>query len=219
MAIQEAQLKAKSKGAQLALIPGEDLTPYRDASDELLLALKRGAAHLAAGYGGVPAAPVERGGLDEFVVDLTDLSTAELASLRSASRESSLDGWAPGVRVHRAADGTQSAEAAAGRSVCYRPQDLRAAGPTGPRSSISSCSSGGPNGPSGPNGLNGTVPEVDGLLAAGTRVAQRLKKFALEATGLTASVSIFQRLGRLVPPPPLANQFRSASLRIACSLS
>jgi hypothetical protein len=58
----EGVAKAAAAGGRLVLIPGEDLTPYRDASDMLLEALQQSAPH---------GCPVERGGLDEFIIDLT----------------------------------------------------------------------------------------------------------------------------------------------------
>jgi hypothetical protein len=154
----------------LTLIAGEDLTPYRDASDALLHAFQSAIAEEGYSAG---ECPVERGGLDEFVADLTALSRAELARDSAAVSE-----WAPGARVHFARDGTRSAEDEAGRDRTYRPQDLRALQSSAAAALPSSSSS--------------SVLElgVDRLFVAGSRVAWRLMQEALKATGLTCSVGI-----------------------------
>ena len=77
---------AKERCPDLVLIAGEDLTPYREASDTIFTALSA--------FG-----PCQKLGLDEFFLDVT-------ASARAAPA----DQWAESCHVHCAAAGTRSAE-------------------------------------------------------------------------------------------------------------
>ena len=96
--------EAVARCPDLRLIAGEDLTPYREASDEAVQALRA--------FG-----PVQRVGLDEFFIDVTAVAEAR----------ASAGAWAPGTHVHTAAQGTTTAEALARTGTAYRPMDLRAA--------------------------------------------------------------------------------------------
>ena len=95
--------KAKEICPDLALVSGEDLTPYREASESIFAALSA--------FG-----PCQKLGLDELFVDVTALAEAEVGVP-----------WASGCNVHYAVAGTRSAEAEAHTGTNYRPQDLRAA--------------------------------------------------------------------------------------------
>jgi nucleotidyltransferase/DNA polymerase involved in DNA repair len=185
MPVAEGVARVKAAASQLVLVCGEDLTPYRDASDALLVALQAAAGLRCA---------VERGGLDEFVVDLTQASQVEAG-----------DGWADGCVVHSAAAGALAAEAAAGRGVVHRPQDLRSAaqapeGSSKSRNSFTSTSSSSTtsnsNGSSNSSSGARVVAGEDFWLAAGSRAARRLQAALEQVTGFTSSVSA--RVGWLV---------------------
>ena len=95
--------EAKQRCPELLLLPAEDLTPYREASESVFAVL--------CAFG-----PTQKLGLDEFFVDLT-----------SAARESGESGWEPATHVHRAAHGTTTAEKLSKSGTNMRPMDLRAA--------------------------------------------------------------------------------------------
>ena len=84
MSVSEAKKRAAAAKGELHLVPGEDLTPFRDASDTMWTELRRAAEEDAAVSSA--ATPVERGGLDEFVVDITGLAQAELQRVDLHSR-------------------------------------------------------------------------------------------------------------------------------------
>jgi len=98
MATQEALRRCP----ELQLVAGEDLTPYREASDQVLEVLSQ--------FG-----PTQRAGLDEFFIDATAAARAEPAAA-----------WAAGTHVHRASLRTTTAEALSGTGTSFRPMDLRA---------------------------------------------------------------------------------------------
>ena len=210
MPIKEAKRVAAAAGGPhaLVLIPGEDLTPYRDSSDAMLFELRSavraeearykallpngGAASAAAssaasnwltGAAAAAAAEatgggaVERGGLDEFVLDITALSKLEVQLERGGQ---AARGWASDANVHLASRGAISADAEAGRAQTHRPQDLRAG-----------TSAGAGGGAAARRG--GARPPADAdetLLAAGTRVASRIKAALKRNTGFTTSVGV-----------------------------
>jgi nucleotidyltransferase/DNA polymerase involved in DNA repair len=160
MSVSEAIKRSKQKNCDLILVSGEDLTPYREASDEILATLQE-AAH---------GSPVERGGLDEFVVDITVL--AKNLSKEGDCLKEQL--FADTCIVHRACCGTTTAAAlVGGNNVVHRPQDVRA------------CSEENPH-PAGSN----IIDDETKLLGAGTVVAQVLKNILRDTINITCSVGV-----------------------------
>ena len=141
---------AKAACPELVCVPGEDLTPYREASDTIFSALSA--------WG-----PTQKTGLDEFFVDVS----------AAAAQEQQQPGWAAGMHVHAASDGTTTAEQASRTGTNYRPMDLRASGGGG--------SSGGSSGGSA---------EDERLLRAASHVAASVRAAILADSGLTCSVGL-----------------------------
>ena len=99
----DANRRGEAALRELLLLPAEDLTPYREASESVFAVL--------CAFG-----PTQKLGLDEFFVDLTN-----------AARESGESGWESATHVHRAAHGTTTAEKLSKSGTNMRPMDLRAA--------------------------------------------------------------------------------------------
>ena len=98
------------------LVSGEDLTPYREASEAVFGTL-------------CEVGPTQRLGLDEFFIDATAAAVARLDA-RPTEAEAEAAGapgeWEERTHVHRARLGTTTAEALAGQASSHRPMDLRA---------------------------------------------------------------------------------------------
>jgi DNA polymerase iota len=144
----------------LVLIPGEDLTPYREASSQILSVLSA--------FG-----PTQKLGLDEFFVDVTESARASLLPAANT--------WAESCRVHRATHGTRSSESLEGRTSNYRPQDLRASS-----SSAVAQPSAEDDGGDDDDGHDASVP----LLRGASHVALECKRAIRSETGLTVSVGV-----------------------------
>lgn len=179
---------------ELKLVSGEDLTPYREASDAVLEVLSR--------FG-----PTQRAGLDEFYLDATAAARAGV-DMGAGAR------WAPGTNVHTAAMATTTAEALAGTGTCYRPMDLRAApqdggAAPGAESDAAACAAGsaaggaavggvaaaggGAAGGGAAGGARVGIPAMDfapALLLAASAIASSARAAVVAATGLTSSVGI-----------------------------
>jgi nucleotidyltransferase/DNA polymerase involved in DNA repair len=190
-----ATSEALRRCPELKLVSGEDLTPYREASDAVLEVLSR--------FG-----PTQRAGLDEFFVDAT-------AAARGEVEAGSGERWAPGTHVHTAATATTTAEAMAGTGTCFRPMDLRAAGGAAPglkegeaaaeagaaaggvesaaggvSAACAVASEGGAAAAAGA-GVGAAVTEpAPALLLAASAIASSARAAVLSATGLTSSVGI-----------------------------
>ena len=150
---------AKAACPELVCVPGEDLTPYREASDTIFSALSA--------WG-----PTQKTGLDEFFVDVS----------AAAAQEQQQPGWAAGMHVHAASDGTTTAEQASRTGTNYRPMDLRASGGGG------GCGGGSGGGSSG--GSSGGSAEDERLLRAASHVAASVRAAILADSGLTCSVGL-----------------------------
>ena len=163
---------AKECCPELVLIPGEDLTPYREASAAIFTVLSEFGA-------------CQKLGLDEFFVDVTIASKLLGTKLP----------WAAACHVHAAKHGTSSAEALEGRTTNMRPQDLRA------KAASTSDSGGGDGGGAGRvcKGATAVADDCDDdndgdtlttLLRAASHVAEHCKRAVLEQCGLTVSAGV-----------------------------
>ena len=107
---------AQQRCPDLLLVSGEDLTPYREASEAVFGTL-------------CEVGPTQRLGLDEFFIDATAAAVARLET-RPTEAEAEAAGapgeWEERTHVHRARLGTTTAEALAGQASSHRPMDLRA---------------------------------------------------------------------------------------------
>ena len=94
---------AQQRCPDLLLVSGEDLTPYREASEAVFGEL-------------CEVGPTQRLGMDEFFIDATAAAAARLEV------EGAPSAWEERTHVHRAALGTTTAEALAGQ-VCTAPSE------------------------------------------------------------------------------------------------
>eukprot|EP00965_Chrysotila_dentata_P227960 6196326-Pleurochrysis_carterae.AAC.2 len=170
----------------LVLVAGEDLTPYRAASDAVFEALCAWGA-------------TQRVGLDEFFVDLTARADAMLngdghasgASFAHAHAHAHSDagasfvdahaadvlGFSAEAYVHSATTRTTTAEALAGAATNYRPMDLRSAcAPAGAEALTL---------PHAPHAHNASA-----LLRAASHTLSAIRKDVRDKTGLTCSAGL-----------------------------
>ena len=105
---------AQQRCPDLLLVSGEDLTPYREASEAVFGTL-------------CEVGPTQRLGLDEFFIDATAAAVARLEARPTEAEAAGAPGeWEERTHVHRARLGTTTAEALAGQASSHRPMDLRA---------------------------------------------------------------------------------------------
>lgn len=155
---------ARERCPELFLVAGEDLSPYREASEVVFAELCR-------------CGPTQKLGLDEFFIDVLEAAEALLRESQSQPL-----GWAEGTHVHAARHGTRTAEALSGNQSNYRPMDLRsAADPAAP-------GSGGV--PMEPCATSESDDASRALLQAASHVAARLRAEVKTATGLSCSCGI-----------------------------
>ena len=169
---------AQQRCPDLLLVSGEDLTPYREASEAVFGAL-------------CEVGPTQRLGLDEFFIDATAAAAAQLEARRpeaEAETEAEAGGaaseWEERTHVHRATLGTTTAEALAGQTSGHRPMDLRAISisadlraTTAPPPPFTAAAA-------------ATCTEGERLLRAGSRVAAAARRAVQQRTGLTCSAGI-----------------------------
>ena len=169
---------AQQRCPDLLLVSGEDLTPYREASEAVFGTL-------------CEVGPTQRLGLDEFFIEATAAAAARLEAEAEAGGggEGSSQGpqgvnvWEERTHVHRATLGTTTAEALAGQTWSHRPMDLRAI-------SISETLRATAAPPPPTAMAAATCTEGERLLRAGSRVAAAARRAVQQRTGLTCAAGI-----------------------------
>ena len=165
---------AQQRCPDLLLVSGEDLTPYREASEAVFGTL-------------CEVGPTQRLGLDEFFIDATAAAAARLEAEAEAEAGGAIAAhtpqWEERTHVHRATLGTTTAEALAGQTWSHRPMDLRAI-------SISEALRATAAPPPPTAMAAATCTEGERLLRAGSRVAAAARRAVQQRTGLTCAAGI-----------------------------
>ena len=163
---------AQQRCPDLLLVSGEDLTPYREASEAVFGTL-------------CEVGPTQRLGLDEFFIDATAAAAARLEAEAEAGGAiaAHTPQWEERTHVHRATLGTTTAEALAGQTWSHRPMDLRAI-------SISEALRATAAPPPPTAMAAATCTEGERLLRAGSRVAAAARRAVQQRTGLTCAAGI-----------------------------
>ena len=161
---------AQQRCPDLLLVSGEDLTPYREASEAVFGTL-------------CEVGPTQRLGLDEFFIDATAAAAARLEAEAEAEAGGAPCEWEERTHVHRATLGTTTAEALAGQTWSHRPMDLRAI-------SISEALRATAAPPPPTAMAAATCTEGERLLRAGSRVAAAARRAVQQRTGLTCAAGI-----------------------------
>ena len=164
---------ARQRCPDLLLVSGEDLTPYREASDAVFEELCQ-------------VGPVQRLGLDEFFIDATAAAAAALL-------DESAPGWEAQTHVHRATLGTTTAEKLAGVAANHRPMDLRAAAnapAAAPWDTFAEGEAGGGDTACDEGGETSGGAAGSALLRAGSHVAAATRRAVRARTGLTCSAGV-----------------------------